>query len=231
MKHIAASALILLVLSACNSGSPNAAAPEPGESRGAEQVSGGRFVGHLVWGHEARSFRTCDGSREGWVINDAGEELVEIYESLTYEPYQEMFVEVRGEWQAAPTDGFGADFAEAFRIAELLRAEDEGHGCSLDLEGVLYIATGNEPSWRIVVRADGLSTRTMEAPEGVQFPRPVIDAQAGQVAINTNDPDAAVRIVLERERCEDTMSGAQYSLAAKAEVDGKRYTGCALRGL
>ena len=73
----------------------------------------GRFSGHLVWGHEARSFRDCDGKRVGWVINDAGTELVEVYEELTSAPYQEMFVEVRGEWVDAPGEGFGADYAES----------------------------------------------------------------------------------------------------------------------
>lgn len=192
---------------------------------------GSRFRGHLVWGYESRSFTECGGDREGWVINDAGVELVEIYEELTTAPYQPMFVEVRGAWEAPPPEGFGAEYGEALRITELLRAENEGFGCRLDLDGVLFVASGNEPSWRLQVRKDSVSLRSMESPGEAVFPEPDKSGQAPLVTFTSDGADSAVQVVLEERRCIDTMSGARFAWAATVDIDGRRLTGCAAEGL
>ena len=192
---------------------------------------GGRFSGHLVWGHESRSFTECGGEREGWVINEAGEELVDVYNELTTAPYQPMFVEVRGEWTDAPAEGFGADYDEALRITELLRAENEGFGCRLELDGVLFVAAGNEPSWRLQVREDGMSLRSMGAPEEAVFAAPNRRGQAPLVTFESDGRDTTIRVTLEQRRCVDTMSGARFAWAATVDVDGRQLTGCAAEGL
>ena len=195
-----------------------------------ERPMKGRFTGYLVLGHEARSFKNCDRDREGWVINEAGDEVVEIYESLTSEPYQEMFVEVRGEWEPAPADGFGAGYPEAFRITELVRAEREGFGCRRDLGGFLYVAAGNEPGWSLEMRADGLTMKSMTSPDGIDFPPAEILSEDGRIIFNAGAQEAVVRAVLERKRCVDSMSGARYSFTAIVDVNGQQFNGCALRG-
>lgn len=192
---------------------------------------GSRFRGHLAWGHESRSFTECGGEREGWVINEAGEELVDVYDELTVAPYQPMFVEVRGEWQAAPQEGFGAGYDEALRITELLRAENEGFGCRLELDGVLFVASGNEPFWRLQVRDDGMYLRSMGAPQEAVFAAPNRRGQAPRITFESNGEDAGIRVTLEQRRCVDTMSGARFAWAATVRVDGRQLTGCAAEGL
>jgi uncharacterized membrane protein len=189
-----------------------------------------RVTGHLVWGHENRSFTACGGDREGWAINESGDELVEVYEELTSAPYQPMFVELRGEWVAAPQDGFGARFREALRITEFLRAENEGFGCRLDLAGVLFIASGNEPSWRLQIRNDGMTLRSMDAPGERLFAAPDRRQQAGQLAFESGGPGSGIRVTLEQRRCIDSMSGARYAWAATVDVDGRQLAGCAAEG-
>ena len=192
---------------------------------------GSRFRGHLAWGHESRAFTECGGEREVWVINQAGEELVEVYNELTTAPYQPMFVEVRGEWTDAPAEGFGAGYDEALRITELLRAENEGFGCRLALDGVLFVASGNEPSWRLQVREDGLSLRSMDTPGEAVFAAANKDGQAPLVSFESDSGDAVIRVTLEQRRCVDTMSGARFAWAATVDVDGRQLTGCAAEGL
>lgn len=192
---------------------------------------GSRFRGHLVWGHESRSFTECGSKREGWVINESGDELVEVYEELTTAPYQPMFVEVRGAWESPPQEGFGADYGEALRITELLRAENEGFGCRLDLDGVWFVASGNEPFWRLQVRKDNVSLRTMDSPDEVVFPAPDGSGQAPLITFNSDGPDSAIKITLEQRRCIDTMSGARFAWSATVDVDGRRLSGCAAEGL
>jgi uncharacterized membrane protein len=192
----------------------------------------GRIRGHLVWGHESRSFTECDTEREAWVFNESGAELAAVYEELTAEPYQPMFVEVRGEWVTAPRDGFAADYPEALRITELLRAESEGFGCRLELDGMLFVASGNEPFWRLQVRADGLSLRTIKGPDELVFAAPERSEYAGLVTYySSNTRDQEIRVTLERRRCVDSMSGARYAWAATVDLDGRRLEGCAAQGI
>lgn len=190
-----------------------------------------RFRGHLVWGHETRSFTGCGGEREGWVINDAGEELVEVYDELTSTPYQPMFVEVRGAWEVAPQEGFGAEYGEALRITELLRAENEGFGCRLDLDSASFIASGNEPSWRLQIRDDGISMRLMSSPDEIVFPAAQGHGQPPLITFDGSGPGGAIRITLEQRRCVDTMSGARFAWAATVDMDGRQLSGCAAEGL
>lgn len=192
---------------------------------------GSRVRGHLVWGHESRSFTECDSGREAWVFNESGDELAAVYGELTAVPYQPMFVEVRGEWLAAPDEGFAADYPEALRFTELLRAESEGFGCRLDLDDVLFVAIGNEPSWRLQVRADGLSLRTMDADEMV-FAAPEPSEYAGLVTYySKSDRGEGIRVTLERRRCVDPMSGARYAWTAAVDIGGRHLAGCAAEGL
>lgn len=193
--------------------------------------TGSRIRGHVVWGHESRSFTECGGDREGWVINESGDELVEVYEELTSAPYQPMFAEVRGEWVAPPQEGFGAEFGEALRITELLRAENEGFGCRLDLSGVLFVASGNEPFWRLRIRDDGMTMRSMGSPEERVFAAPDRREQAGRITFESGGPDPGIRVVLENRRCVDSMSGARYAWAVTVDVDGRQLKGCAAEGL
>jgi len=193
--------------------------------------TGSRIRGHVVWGHESRSFTECGSKREGWVINESGDELVEVYEELTSAPYQPMFAEVRGEWVAAPQEGFGAEFGEALRITEFLRAENEGFGCRLDLSGVLFVASGNEPFWRLQIRDDGMTMRSMGSPEERVFGAPDRREQAGRIAFESGGPDSGIRVVLESRRCVDSMSGARYAWAVTVDVDGRQLKGCAAEGL
>jgi uncharacterized membrane protein len=190
-----------------------------------------RLLGHLVWGHESRSFIECGEERSGWVVNEADDELVEVYEELTSAPYQPMFVEVRGQWGTAPEEGFGAEYSESLTISELLRAEGEGFGCRLDLDGVLYIASGNEPSWRLVVRDEGMTLQTMASSGETEFASPRRSGDDATVIFDADSPDGSIRITLERQRCVDSMSGARLSFTASVEIDGRRLQGCALQGL
>ena len=192
---------------------------------------GRRVRGHLVWGHESRSFTECDSGREGWVINEAGDELVEIYKELTTAPYQPMFVEVRGEWIDPPTEGFGAEYDEALRITELVRAENEGFGCRLELKGLLFVASGNEPFWRLQIREDGFSMRSMDVPGEIEFPAPRMNGQPPRVVFEAQGPESVITVLLERHRCIDTMSGARYAWAAAIDIDGRHLEGCAAEGL
>jgi len=189
-----------------------------------------RHSGYLSWGHEGRSFSACGSRRTGWVINESGKELLEVYQGLTSKPHQPLFVEVSGNWADAPKEGFGADYPEAIRITEWHRAEREGWGCRLDLEDVLFVVTGNEPSWRVDILQDHISMRSMDSPDETVFPAPESRETDGLVSFNAGDASSGIHVVLEKQRCIDTMSGARYEFTATVEAGGRRLDGCAIKG-
>jgi uncharacterized membrane protein len=190
-----------------------------------------RHRGHLVWGHEGRSFAECGSKRTGWVINESGKELLEVYQELTSEIYEPLFVEVSGNWADAPEQGFGADYPEAIRITEWHRAEREGWGCDLDLESVLFIAMGNEPSWRLDARDSGLVLTSMIDPQKRKFPPAEPIEVAGSIRLESATAEGSIQVMLEKQRCVDSMSGSRFEYVATITIDSQRLTGCAIRGL
>lgn len=190
-----------------------------------------RYRGHLVWGHESRSFTECGEERSGWVVNEAGDELVNVYEELTSTPYQRMFVEVRGTWGDAPAEGFGADYAEALTVTELLRAEGEGFGCRLELTGAQFIASGNEPSWRLQVRREDVVLRSMVSPDGTVFNDLRKSGDEPVIVFEASGADGDIRVTVEKRRCIDSMSGARYAYTASVDHGGAVFKGCAAQGL
>ena len=142
-----------------------------------------------------------------------------------------MFAEVRGVWGPAPGEGFGADYAESLRITVLMRAEGEGFGCRLDVDDVLFIASGNEPSWRLEIRDDGMTLRTMSSPGESGFGPPRRSDDGEVVVFDADGADGTIRVTIEKRRCIDSMSGARYEFSATAEIGEPRFQGCALQGL
>jgi putative lipoprotein len=193
--------------------------------------------GHLVIGHEVRSFRPCGTEQDLWVMDETGVGLAQVYETLTSGVYQDLYAVVLGEVGPAPADGFGADYAGSIAVVSLLHAAPESHACDEDLSGITVQASGNEPFWRLDIRDEGIllselgsedrlfSPATGSSEEGgLRRFRGAAEAEAGQEA------GASINVVIEERACRDSMSGAYFSFSARVEVDGRELVGCARRG-
>jgi len=100
-----------------------------------EQVS----FGYLTIGHEVRSFRPCgEGQPEYWLSGDspALDELKGAYarevSDVPPSAYTPLFAVLAGRITDTPADGFGADYAHALRVSELIRADRE-ESCKSDM--------------------------------------------------------------------------------------------------
>ncbi len=49
-------------------------------------------------------------------------------------------------------------------------------------------------------------------------------------AATAGEPRHEIEIVITRESCVDTMSGARFEYTAQVTLDGREYTGCAKAG-
>jgi uncharacterized membrane protein len=187
-----------------------------------------RYKGHLVWGHEMHSFTECKTEREGWVFDVAQLGLDEVVQQLAVEPYQPLFVEVVGIWTPAPRDGFAADFDEALSVIQLLRAEREGFGCDENLDGVIYRARGNEPSWRLDVRKDAMEFSSMSG--NAVFLSPEVTTMDDSVRIAANTDGKAIDVTITAGRCTDAMSGSIYAFTSMVAMGELQFSGCAIGG-
>lgn len=185
--------------------------------------------GHLTTGHEVRAFVPCNEDGESWVIDQTDGELADVVGRLSPAPYAPVFVEVVGQWGEAPTTGFGADYDASLTVTDLVRAENEGHGCTLDTTTFDFDLRGNEPSWRLTVDEPAMRFTSMN---GTAFDAAVdtVEASDSEVRIVGTEGDTGIDVVIEQNRCIDSMSGAYYSLSATVNTGSRTWTGCAVAG-
>ena len=188
MRAIACS-LFLVALTACERTADDASS----EHSIAQHAA--RLWGNVVIGHEVRALTECGTEAGIWLTDRTNGDLALTYEGLATGPYEPVFMALEGRREPAPETGFGADYDGAFTVERVLRAEREGSGCALDLAGVLFRATGNEPSWQLTVRDDAVSFASMSAGTR-QFDNPVLTQMEDAVRVRAGDDDLVVEIAV-----------------------------------
>lgn len=212
-------------------------AERPEAFDGAPPESTQLLRGHLVIGHEVRSFKPCDSEQDLWVIDETGGDLAGLYETLTSGVYQDLYAVVLGEVGPSPSDGFGADYAGSVTVAALRHAAPESHACSEDLFGIKVQATGNEPFWRVDIRTEGILLTELGS-EDRFFSSTSISAQEGGLqqfrgtaaSAGGQSSGASIVVTIDEHPCRDSMSGAYFSYVARVEVDDRELVGCARQG-
>jgi len=193
--------------------------------------------GHLVFGHEVRSFEPCGSEGALWVLDETGGELARVYEELTYEPYQRLYVEILGRDSARPDEGFGAEYDRSITVTALRHAASESLACEWELSGVVMRASGNEPFWHVEVRPGeillselGEEDRLFSLAPSESREDGLLQFRGTAVRESGQPPGAVILVTVDEHLCRDSMSGAFFSFAARVEVDGRTLAGCARRG-
>ncbi len=187
--------------------------------------------GHAVFGHEVRTIRPC-GEDEGlWAIDGTGL-LWGVHRELVpgMEPYEEVFVVVRGSAGDAPSDGFGADYPGSFVVDQVLYAAGEGFGCDLDLSRFQFRLSGNEPFWTLSLADATAELSRMGAPGQIWSDGRLESSEAGFRYVAEGEGLGSLEVSISEDPCRDTMSGAFYGYRASVVVAGEEFTGCALSG-
>jgi len=224
----------LLGMPACTPQEEPGSSAAPAEAEEATRRENGAAVvaGFVVLGPEVRSIKPCGEDRELWVIPTV--EATEVYESLRAEPSGPVLMEFESLIGPAPESGSGAGYSGLLTVRALRRAEpaSEGFGCSQDLSGFVFRATGQEPFWHLRVSPTGLRYSTPSEPETAFAPVPPSPrGDAWVYESNGTGPEpVGLRVVFEPARCTDSMVGSVYSWRATIEIAGGRRTGCAWEG-
>lgn len=85
--------------------------------------------GHLVWGHEVRTFTECGSSETGWIIDKTDGALRLLAEAEPGQPYEKILVEIQGRVGPGLETGFGADFGHSITVTSVKRLPD-GEVCN-----------------------------------------------------------------------------------------------------
>lgn len=187
-----------------------------------------RAWGYLVWGHEARTFQTCDESRQGWAIDAVKQQsLAELYEEFATEPYAPVFVDLEGRWIKPPDAGFPADFDRAFEITDVFRVEREGFGCDLDVDGLILRGFGNEPGWLLDVRKDGATLSSLTLENSVEFEG---DGRLSNQQFEFENAEFRMGVAFLKIPCRDSMSGNYFSHQVQVRFGDRVFNGCGIPG-
>lgn len=115
--------LVLNFLQACDN-----AAISGNETSAAQRV----HKGYYIYGHEVNSFQPCAQELVYWIngSNEVLEILQQNYFKLSSEPYQEVFVELTGDFGTKASDGFAMDHDGQFEVESMLKmSKISDHEC------------------------------------------------------------------------------------------------------
>jgi uncharacterized membrane protein len=192
--------------------------------------------GIAVLAADHSTFRPCDEKAELWMIDQTDGVLARTFAGENAEAGNEplkLYVEAYGE-RAPVSDDIPAAraYAGMFLLEEALYAapEGQGRGCELPMQDYIVAARGSEPFWSIEVTETTLIWRQPEEPKEITLAASQTQDAEGAVSYTAAGDGHQMDLLIEAQACRDAMSGEYFAYAARASLDGKKFTGCARVG-
>ena len=163
-------------------------------------------------------FEPCGGSSLTLEDRTPGQELARAFRDLTAgQEGRPMFVEMYGQRETGPGSGVAAH--------ELRRAAVETAGCRERFDQREWVATGNEPPWRLDVTGRDLLFSLGGNPSGRASHGGLQREAAGLVYVSAEAPE--MKVTIGEQRCIDSLSGSFYAYLVEVRSEGHGYVGCA----
>ena len=104
---------VLVLMTACSS---------TAENQSQANVKGPVIFGHYTYGHEVNSFRACGTKQVFWVkgSNETLELMAKKYNALATKPYDDVFVEIMGDFDSNASYGFAMDYDGQIHVMKLV---------------------------------------------------------------------------------------------------------------
>lgn len=82
-----------------------------------------KLTGHYIYGHEANTFQPCGQKNLFWIIGSEAilQYLEQKYTAYTSQPYEEVYIEITGDYVGKAQDGFAMDYHGKILITKILR--------------------------------------------------------------------------------------------------------------
>ena len=97
-------------------------ATEDEEYKPRTKVEEQTLIGHYIYGHEVNSFQPCGKKEIFWVngSNEILELMVRKYSNYVTKPYEEVFLEITGDFEGKATDGFAMDYDGQIQVMKIV---------------------------------------------------------------------------------------------------------------
>jgi uncharacterized membrane protein len=205
-------------------------AEEEASASGSEK----RYSGLFVVGKNVLSFRPCDDPQTDWAVADSTGKMKDLYKTLVLQspafPYEYVYVEVRGALQPAGEYLQSRGYDSTLVIEQVLTFEQKNY--QNDCIPYDFWALGDEWSLQISMR-EGVMVlkdfKTRQAYVFEYFPPLVRQDERMTYSSNNYAIQASIRAVISKEDCSD-QAGNSFQYSASVMLNGKRYSGCAIKG-
>ena len=198
----------------------SAVAPRTAEPPRAPAQAGAIQLRGLVRDIAGRlQFSPCDGAPLALEDRTPGQELSRVLRELTQgQEGRAMFVEFQGRRESGPGMGVGA--------LEVRRAAVETAGCRERFDQREWVATGNEPSWRLDITAKDLLVNMVGGVPGQREAHGGLQREGSSLVYATTE-GVQFRVTIEERRCVDSLSGSLFAYRVEVQSEGKSLVGCA----
>ena len=212
----------LLFLAGCSQHSHTTTSSDPSEnSQVAEQKIPHTFMlrGTVIIGHESQSIQPCNSDQQYWI--NLSPEQWQTGADIQSSPYQPMYGELIGHFEAPPKGGFANDYPARFVVSQInTLVAGEGASCQRNVQPTK--AFGTEPFWNVQV-VDG---ELIFSEIGKQKQKQPITEQ--KLEINKRVYQSRdFSLTMSKGICKDTMVESIYGWNSDVDIDGNKYQGCA----
>jgi uncharacterized membrane protein len=192
------------------------------------------FSGLFVVGRNVLSFRECDHSERDFAVVDSTGEMKQLYKTVFLHspafPYEYVYVQVRGELAPASESLSVQGFDSVLTVEKVLTFEQKNYQNSCIPYD--FWVLGDNWSLQISMKEGVLVLKdfsSMMVYVFEYFPPANRDDEVITYASNNYAMQASIKAEIRKEPCHDVANN-QFQYSASVLVNGKRYSGCAIKG-
>lgn len=195
------------------------------------------FKGLFVTGRNMSNFRSCDSERDNYYVVDSTHQLDELYNTIFQSspafPFEYVYVELMGELQLADKAAAMHGFDSSIVVYDILTFEQKNYrNTCIPYD---FWAIGNKPDWSLQVSArEGILALKDYSSNEVflfeYFDPKIINDEVYTYYSNNYATQTSINAVFKRVNCSDGVTGNDYEYSSTVIINGKRFTGCGIRG-
>lgn len=175
--------------------------------------------GTVIIGHESQSIQPCGSDQQYWI--NLSPRQWQSGNDIQSSPYQPMYGELIGHFEAPPKGGFANDYPARFVVSQInTLVAGEGASCQRSIQPTK--AFGSEPFWNLQV----VNGELIFSEIGKQKQAQTITEQ--QFDINKRVYQSRdFSLTMTKGICKDTMVESIYGWNSEVTINDKKYQGCA----
>jgi len=199
-----------------------------------EVESGRVFSGLFVVGKNVLSFRECNHAERDFAVADSTGQMKKLYKTVFLHspafPYEYVYVKLRGEISSASESLKAQGFDSLITVKKVLTFEQKNYQNScIPYE---FWALGDQWSLQISMKEGVLVMKdyaSMMVYVFEYFPPKNMNDELITYLSNNYAMQASIKVTIRKQECTDS-SGNKFQYMASVIVNGKKYSGCAIKG-